>query len=414
MKLFKRFTSQSFETVEEKGDRLVESGDLGLAKLQYEKAMERLVGAHTPDHEEHRQRIHSKIDQTCETLAHQHKSTAVNLIEAGCFEEAGELLILAQDLTSDTELATQVGSLLQRVEKGMQTAVDILIDTDHDDPDYFDPGDESDYFDILISSLPEEVQDTYMDLGEEFKTGYVALNEGDFERASQKLQKAMVNQGDKITYVHLELATARLNMGETDMARELLETFVSTFPQVLRAYELLCELYWDAGEYDQADYLLQACPDTIKTSQSILLLMGATLLRSGKHEDALSFYQKSIEYLGWSESIAIALAQSYEAMQRQNEALATYAEVINSCKSCHKRVDPFVKQRYAELMYQSGDASGGLVEMYFTLCQEDSPNAYRYYQRISAIYQRQGHTDEAKRYQEIARQAEQKAVSYKD
>ncbi len=113
-----------------------------------------------------------------------------------------------------------------------------------------------------------------------------------------------------------------------------------------------------------------------------------------------------MEYLGWSEPIAVALARTYENMNRKEEALSTYQEVMASCKSCHKRVNPFVRQRYAELSYEAGDISGGILETYFALCQEDSENQARYFGRISDIYRRQGHPTEAQRYLDMAQAAE--------
>ena len=214
----------------------------------------------------------------------------------------------------------------------------------------------------------------------------------------------MVEQGERITYVHLELATVYLNLGDVHGARDLLEVFIKAYPESLRAYEALCEIYWESEAYNLADTLLQACPDTLKTTMPILLLMGETLFRSGKQAEAISFYHKSIEYLGWDEQIAVALAGIYEAIDRKKEALATYQEVMDGCKSCHKKVNPFVRQRYAELKYEAGDISSGLLDTYFSLCRENPENQGIYFGRISDIYKRQGYPTEAQRYLEMARQ----------
>jgi len=130
--------------------------------------------------------------------------------------------------------------------------------------------------------------------------------------------------------------------------------------------------------------------------------MGETLFRSGKQAEAVSFYLKSNQYLGWDEHISVAMARTYEAMHKREEALATYQEIMASCKSCHKRVNPFVRQRYAELSYEAGDISGGILETYFALCQEDSENQAHYFGRISDVYRRPGHPTEARRYLEMA------------
>lgn len=396
------FSKKSFDVFEEKGDRLVRSHDLGLAKLQYEKALSRLDDSSLPDVLEHRDRIEKKIKDARESLALQHKVSAEELVAAGCFEEAGELLELARELTLEPQLIQDIDTLATHVAEGSQAELEAGI-LEGDDEEVFDLDDEGAYFQILCSTLSDDAQEAYMSLGDNFQSGYIALNKGAFELAADLLNKAMAEQGERITYVHLELATVYLNLGDAHAAKALLEVFIEAYPESLRAYEMLCEIYWEFEAYDLADNLLQSCPDTLKTSEPLLLLMGETLSRSGKQEKAVSFYMKSIEYLGWNDTIAVALARIYETMDRKEEALMTYREVMDSCKSCYKRVNPFVRQRYAELNYEAGDISGGLLESYFSLCRENPENQAHYFARISDIYKRQGYAAEARRYLEIAR-----------
>ena len=284
MGLLRFFSPKSFDVFEEKGDRLVRSNDLGLAKLQYETALSRLEGSSLPGVIEHRDRIEMKIKDARESLALQHKVSAEELVAAGCFEEAGELLELARELTSDPQLGRDIDALADEVVSGSSAVIDSASSVEITESEVFDLGDEDAYFLVLCSTLPDDVQEAYTDLGEDFQSGYVALNKGAFEAAEDLLNKALADQENRITYIHLELATARLNLGDTDGARDLLEVFIETYPDSLRAYEMLCEIYWDAGDYDLANGFLQACPDTLKTSISILLLMGETLFRSGDAE----------------------------------------------------------------------------------------------------------------------------------
>jgi len=404
MGLFDFLMPKSFDALEEKADRMVSSNDLGLAKLEYEKALSRLEASSRPDTNEHRDRIKMKIVKAAESLARQHKSTAEDLVAAGCLAEAGELLTLARELTTDTQLGQEIATLLSQVASDTKIVVEKLIVAEEPDTDNFDPDDDDGYLEVLLSTLPDEIQEEYMALGTQFESGYVALNRGDFGLAAERLNQAMLEQGGRVTYAHLELATAHLNLGNTDAAQVLLEAFIDVFPESLRAYESLCELYWDRGEYDLADRLLQACPDTLKLSVPILLLMGETLRRSDKLAEAVSFYLKSIEYLGWQESIAVALARTYDAAGQNKEALEAYQEIVSNCRSCHQRLDPLVRHRFAELRYQAGDMSSDLLETYFALCRENPRDKDRYYRRISIIYEKQGYADEARRYLEIAMQ----------
>ena len=265
MGLFDFFSPKSFESIEEKGDRLVRSNDLGLAKLEYEKALSRLEAASSAQVSQDRDRIEMKIQETGESLALQHKTTAEELIEAGCFEEAGELLDLARELTHDPQLSSDIDTLSAEVVPGAMAARQTEELEETPDWEEFDTDDEDGYFLILCSTLPDDVQEAYTDLGENFQSGYIALNRGDFESATVLLNRALEDQGQDITYVHLELATVYLNLGDTQGARDLLEAFIEIYPESLRAYEVLCEIYWESEAYDLADTLLKSCPDTLKT-----------------------------------------------------------------------------------------------------------------------------------------------------
>jgi tetratricopeptide (TPR) repeat protein len=406
MGLFNFFIPKSFEDMEAKADRLAQANDLGLAKLEYEKSLERLHSTSGVDVAQHQDRINAKIRNTCETLAQQHVDMAKDLVVAQCAPEAAELLSLARDLSNNRHLHQDIDNIEHQIESQNEIIDPLTFISEPADPEAFNPEDEDGYFQILLSTMPDEIQSDYLALGKRFQTGYLALNQGEFALAAELLGQVVAEQGDHITYAHLELANAYLNLGQIDTAADLLEEFVDSYPWSVQAYECLCEIYWERGDIDHADRLLQACPDELKRSVPILLLMGETLHRSGDFAKTTDFYLKAIEYLGWQEPIAIALARTHEAADQLDEALGIYQEVVNNCKSCHQRLDPYVRHRYAELLYSSGETSSELLDSYFALCSENPKDQHLYYQRISDIYDRQGYSDEARRYSAIARQVE--------
>ena len=406
MGLFSFFTPKSFEDIEAKADRLVQSDDLGLAKLEYEKSLDRLHSTSIQDASGHQERIECKIRNTCETLAQQHVDRAKDLVAAKCPAEASELLSLARDLSNNINLQQDIDGLVNQIESHDQILGQFAFMPESNDPETVDPEDEDGYFQILLSTLPEDTQADYLALGERFQSGYLALNQGHFPLAAELLRQVVAEHEEQVTYAHLELANAQLNLGQTEAAAVLLEEFLEIYPLSVQAYENLCEIYWERGETDRADRMLQACPDKLKLTVPILLLMGETLYRSGNFAGAIDFYLKGIEYLGWQEPIAIALARTYEAADQLEEALSIYQEIVNNCKSCHQRLDPHVRHRYVELLFAGGERSSDLLDNYFALCSENPTYQHHYYQRISDIYERQGYPDEATRYRAIARQVE--------
>jgi hypothetical protein len=84
-----------------------------------------------------------------------------------------------------------------------------------------------------------------------------------------------------------------------------------------------------------------------------------------------------------------------------------YKEIMDQCLSCHTRIDPEIKQKYADLNFASGLYSTEILELYLALAQEVPQNAADYYQKISQIYAAQGNQQEARRFRLIAAKAKE-------
>ena len=81
---------------------------------------------------------------------------------------------------------------------------------------------------------------------------------------------------------------------------------------------------------------------------------------------------------------------------------------MDQCRGCHARVDPYLKQKYADLSFDSGHNTAEVLELYLSLAQEMPENAADYYQKISRIYTAQGNEVEAQRFQVISEKYEKK------
>ena len=409
MSLFTIFAGKKPQAYEQKGDIYAKDGLWGNAKVEYERAMSRLE-SQAPMDRESADRLATKVARAREELAREHQSNARNLVAGGYGDEAYDLFSLALELTRDTGLEKELQkeiAALENVATGESVLKEPLWDSDGDDDDENSrkaevPDDESEYFFALCGTLPDEVQMAYLGYGSNFKNGYLALNAGDFETASHYLSLALEENQDLDTYIPLELATALLNQGEETSARELLEPFVKGHPEVLPAYQLLCELYWENEDIVQAKQLLATISEDLQTSVSVALLKGETFRRAGDDPGARSYYSDFIQDHGWHESLARALAETHAAMGEMEQALDIYQTIMDNCRSCHARIDPLIKDRYAELCFASGLRDIATLELYLSLAQEIRENAPLYYDRVSRIYSAQGNEAEARRFRSIS------------
>jgi hypothetical protein len=84
-----------------------------------------------------------------------------------------------------------------------------------------------------------------------------------------------------------------------------------------------------------------------------------------------------------------------------------YREIMDQCHSCHARIDPYIKQKYADLSFASGLYTTEVLELYLSLVREVPGNKADYYQKISRIYGAQDNQTEAQRFELFAEKAKE-------
>ena len=405
MSIFKLFSGKTPEEHEQKGDELFSFDLWGKAKIEYERALDKLEKI-SPQNDELKTRLQEKIHQTKEALALGHEQNADDLIESGFYDDARELYILAQELTENPEQKKDLEIKLKELDFQLdRTVKEDLPDLDveaQEDQESESPEQEDEYFRALCGTLPNEIQKDYLSYGNNFKNGYLSLNRGDFAIAADYLYRAMQENPSADSYIPLELATAYLNLGKHAEARQLLEAFLENQPQALPAYQLLCEIFWERKAFDQANALLSSVPEELTESIAVYILKGETLFHAGNFSAAKEFYRNFLETYGWNELVARALAKTHEAMNELANARNVYRQIMDQCSSCHARLDPFIKQRYADLCFDSGMYTAEILELYLSLAQEVPANAADYFEKASRIYTAQGNEGEARRFRAIA------------
>jgi tetratricopeptide (TPR) repeat protein len=411
MSILKIFSGKTPEAHEQKGDELFADDLWGKAKVEYERALEKLEKT-APQNANLKSRLKEKIQRTKASLAHSHKHNADEMLEAGFYHDARELYTLALELTEDARLKTDLAEKLDKLDFQMsKKAEETLVEYDADEIqageeqpiEQNEPNGQGDeYFTALCGTLPAEVQKAYRSYGDNFKKGYLALNQGDFRVAADFLSMAMEENPAPDSYIPLELATAYLNLQNHSEAQHLLQAFIENQPQALPAYQLLCEIYWETGAYEQAEALLNSVPEELKESVAVFILKGETLFHAGNLGGAKELYQNFFRAYRWNETVARALAKTHEALNEFANARNLYRKIMDECRSCQARIDPFIKQRYADLCFDSEMMNTDILDLYLSLAQEIPDKAAEYYEKVSRIYAAQGNHTEAGRFRAIA------------
>ncbi len=399
MGFLKLFGGRSPEKAEERGDAFILKDEYGLAKMEYEDALDRLEKS-AQENEEMDGRLKDKLQKTKEILSLSHKEEGLEIMDSGNYDAAASSFELALELTEDPEMIQELNGLLEEfgvgssnerdVEKGVQGA------------ELQAEGDE--YFAALCCNLPEPIQREFYQYGTAFKEGYLALNEGNFDLAAEKLLQAMEENPEGV-FIAIELATVYLNLDRYPEARTLAEGFLESYPDSVKGYQVLCEILWAMEEFDRALEWLGAYPDTPAEYPPLLLLRGETLLRAGRAVEAERLYQKELELKGWQPDIARALSVTFEANGQKEEARDLFGKLLAECRSCGAKSDLLSKRKFSDLSFELGDYSTQILELYLSLVQEDPSERADYYQKISRIYSARGNDEEARRFEAFAQQA---------
>jgi tetratricopeptide (TPR) repeat protein len=416
MSILKFFSGPSPEKLEQKGDALFEAGLWGQARQAYDRALYKLENR-KKDAGTHHGRIADKFRRSGESLSREHQQNAELFIAGGHLDEAKEMLALALEITADNGFKKELEDRLHQIAllKGPEAgAVQPEFPGSPEFPDTPEEADrngaetpDEDYFFALCGPLPEEVRDIYFEYGEDFRSGYIALNHGDFQTAAQNFSRAMEQNPEPDSYIPLELAAAYLNLGRLVEAEKLLEDFLHYHSETLPAYRLLCEIYWEQNNFPRADALLSSVADDLAGSLAFALLKGETRRRSGNLPGSRDYYLGFLETYGWNDTVALELGKIYESLQESAAARKIYKEIMGQCNSCHARIDPEIKHRYAELCFADGMIGSDILELYLSLAQEIPDNTATYFDRISRIYTAQGDEVEAERFRAFAIRAEE-------
>lgn len=411
MAFFHFFSGPPPEKIARKADALFETRQWGQAMLAYERALEKLE-KQPQQSPELQKELDRKITLSRESLARDHLNTAEDLIRIGNYGEAREIITLALNLSKDPSLQQVLTERLRGIEafeeepEEMESIDDYygLADVDFEEP--FQDTSDDEYFFALCGTLPHATQEAYLGYGEDFKIGFIALNEGDFQTAAEYLSTAMLQHPEPDSYIPMELAAAYLHLGRPEEAEALLKTFLHHHPDTLQGYQLLCEIYWEQKRFDRVTALLASAPANQADSPSMTLLKGETYFQAGDFTAAREFYQSILKTEGWNETIAKALAKSCEAAGLPEDARALYKKIMDQCTGCRTRIDPEIKHRYAELSYLAGIRTSEVLELFLSLSREIPQHAALYYERVSHIYKAMGNTAEARRFKSFAKNAE--------
>ena len=123
---FKKFSGKTPSSHEIEGDELFAADLWGKAKIEYERALQKLERTEAPD-PDFKARLQKKIRSAKEALARGHKRSADDMLDSGFYDDARELYLLALELTEDPELQSELEEKFKLLDHETGEAVKALL-----------------------------------------------------------------------------------------------------------------------------------------------------------------------------------------------------------------------------------------------------------------------------------------------
>ncbi len=169
---------------------------------------------------------------------------------------------------------------------------------------------------------------TYLKTGEK----PLALNAFDYSRRVPKDEKL----AEEATF---QFAKVAYDIGRTDQAVNELEKFLSTFPRSAHTNEvkeLLAQAYVNGNNFHKAIEYIESLPSknpqVQAAYQKATYLLGAELFNKNNYDEAIQYFEKSLEFPRDQTYVALAsfwAAEGYSIRQRPEQAIRHYQKAIS-------------------------------------------------------------------------------------
>jgi tetratricopeptide (TPR) repeat protein len=354
MSFLKKLMGGSFESNRDEANALLAEGQLGEAKLAFERALGKAKGVPADQVAAVQERI-----RTCRLeLAHARIEEAGRLVEVGEFDQAEDLLDGALEICDVPEIADAVKACRDRIESEDARR---LVDENEEI-------DEDELISIIAGTWTDPQAEEYAAMPDTLREALLASHDGEHAQAAQLLEE-LVNRADlplRPRYLYLELGKEQFLTEQYDGAVGALDAFLAKIDDgtaiglKVAAMSLKATALSRLERYEEArDQLIQATR-LAPEDHTVFLNLGVYLRGREVYDEAVVALEKAIELMGQMQPdfrVIRELGFTYLAMGRKDEAKGNLGAVIEHLASRgeHDQFDPETAVALAALQEESGD-----------------------------------------------------------
>ncbi len=310
------FGAESADELVAEAEKQLAAGDLGGAKISFERAKER-------EKDEARKRaIEARIDECLDALA------AVRLDEAERLMRLGENALAMPEVEGAIDIAKDE-AVRARAERLLETLSRVPRPVEHA------PAKEpsrADRIAMLIGRWTKD-EDAELDpLGEPYLDALLALDEGLAEEGAKALE-LIVKGMEAPRHVMRPLARARRAVGDMDGAVSAIEAYLTldaiTSEDILASYAELASIAAERRDVEGAIAAYERCIEALDDDPRPCLLLGQYLRLEGRPAEAVEVLEIATSMMTERDfQVVLELALCRHALGEDDHAVALFEEVL--------------------------------------------------------------------------------------
>jgi len=339
---FKGLFVKSLEQVMGKGDSCFKEERYSEARQYYFDALEKVQNP--AGEQQNLDHIHSMIAKCGNSLAEMNISEAEAAIRAGNTQKAAEYLELSLELADDVSIREKTeklcASLLNlsspegnKVEsagkhgcsscgtghQSTPTLAPLLPDHLHSDEQFL----------LLVNTLPGDLPQRYVSLGEEFASAYLLAHSEESGIALSKFRQLLsAADNDIILY---ETALLEYKEGRIDACESLLRRALKLNSDNPVCNLSLAQLFTETGRLEEAVVLLKSMMDRMLLFEQSLLMLADVYTINGDHESAITLLSSGIQMPALKKAAAERLVAILSTQGRDDEAAFLIKTYLKGC-----------------------------------------------------------------------------------
>ena len=335
---FKKIFTKDYRYYAEKGNKYLAEERYVDARHAFCEAMEKLScdASRTAEIES---ALKDRFALTEEKLAALNLTEAEHAINCHDFIKARDHLELVFEMTADTDIRGKADTLADRINKAEPDETSIEIRHDCSGCASASTGSESEHvaehlsgherFDLLVQTLPRELQDRYRALGEWFAEGYLLLHEGKEDAGAEVMLELLKEEENDILLY--EIALTQYKAGNAAECERLLNKAFALNNQNSLCCLSLVQILTDTGRLDDSLPILTHMIENGLLVEQSLLFLGDVHKGLGNDNEAIESYTRAIAYPTAARAATERLIPLLDKHGRSNEAIYLAKKYLKGC-----------------------------------------------------------------------------------